>query len=115
MPVLLVALGGVGGVLARYALTVWVQSIWTVVAINLLGSFLLGVLIHVGAHLSSDLRNALGVGFLGGFTTLSTLTVQTVVEADGGRPGVAATYFLVSVLGGVVCAALGFVLGRALA
>jgi|1185.fasta_scaffold437995_2 CrcB protein len=115
MPVLLVGLGGVGGVLTRYALTVWVQSIWTVVAINLVGSFLLGLLTHVGAHLTTDVRNALGVGFLGGFTTLSTLTVQTVVEADGGRSGLAATYFLVSVLGGVVCAALGYALGRALA
>ena len=42
---LLIALGGAAGVLARYGLTVWVQSIWTVVAINLVGSFLLGLLV----------------------------------------------------------------------
>ena len=47
---LLVALGGVAGVLARYGLTVWVQSIWTVVAINLVGSFLLGLLTTAGGH-----------------------------------------------------------------
>ena len=93
---LLVALGGVAGVLARYGLTVWVQSIWTVVAINLVGSFLLGLLTTAGGHLSGDVRTALGVGVLGGFTTLSTLTVQTVLEADGGRPATAAVYFAVS-------------------
>jgi CrcB protein len=112
MAALLVALGGVAGVLLRYSLTFWVQSIWTVVGINLAGSFLLGLLTHVGVHLSHDLRNALGVGFLGGFTTLSTLTVQTVIEADGGRPGVAATYFVVSVMGGLVCAVAGYLLAK---
>lgn len=112
---LLVALGGLAGVMARYGLTLWVQSIWTVAAINLLGSFLLGLLMHVGAALSADVRTGLGVGFLGGFTTLSTLTTQTVLEADGGRPATAVAYFAVSVLGGLAAAALGYVLGRALA
>lgn len=115
MAVLLVAAGGVAGVLARYGLTVWAQSIWTVVGINLAGSFLLGVLVHVGAHLPTDVRNALGIGFIGGFTTLSTLTVQTVLESAAGRSGLAAVYFGVSTLGGLVCAALGYVAGRALA
>ena len=112
---LLVALGGVAGVLARYGLTVWVQSIWTVVAINLVGLFLLGLLTTAGSHFSGDVRTALGVGVLGGFTTLSTLTVQTVLEADGGRPATAALYFAVSTFGGLACAALGYALGRVLA
>ena len=112
---LLVALGGVAGVLARYGLTVWVQSIWTVVAINLVGSFLLGLLTTAGGHFSNDVRTALGVGVLGGFTTLSTLTVQTVLEADGGRPATAAVYFAVSTVGGLACAALGYAVGRVIA
>ena len=58
---------------------------------------------------------ALGVGVLGGYTTLSTLTVQTVLEADGGRPATAALYFAVSTFGGLACAALGYALGRVLA
>ena len=52
---------------------------------------------------------------LGGFTTLSTLTVQTVLEADGGRPATAALYFAVSTFGGLACAASGYALGRVLA
>src|SRR3712207_2435883 len=107
-----VAIGGVSGVLLRYALTVWVQSIWTVMGINLAGSFLLGVLTHVGVHLGHDVRDGIAVGFLGGFTTLSTLAVQTVLEADGGRPDRAAVYFLLSTVGAVACAALGYLVGR---
>ncbi|MBN1529280.1 MAG: CrcB family protein [Thermoleophilaceae bacterium] len=113
--VILVALGGTGGVLARYGLTVWIESIWTIAAINIAGSFLLGLLLHVGDGLSHDVRNGLGVGFLGGFTTLSTLTVQTVLEADGGRTGLAAAYLAVNMAGGLLAALAGYLLGRAVA
>jgi fluoride exporter len=113
MAVLLVAVGGTAGVLARYGLTVWIQSIWTVASVNLAGSFVLGLLVHVGVDLPHDVRTALGVGFLGGFTTLSTLTTQTVLEADGGRAGLAAAYFAVNVLGGLLAATAGYALGRA--
>jgi fluoride exporter len=115
MTLLLVGAGGLAGVLARYGLSVWQQSIWTIFAINLAGSFALGLLVHVGAHLSHDVRTGLGVGFLGGFTTFSTLTVQTVLEADGGRTGTAAAYLALTVVGGMAAAILGYVVGRALA
>jgi CrcB protein len=110
----LVGAGGAAGVLARYGLTVWIQSIWTVAVINLAGSFVLGLLVHIGVDWSHDVRNGLGVGFLGGFTTLSTLTVQTVLEADGGRAGLAAVYLAVNVVGGLAAAIAGYLLGRAL-
>jgi CrcB protein len=113
--VVFVGVGGTVGVLARYGLTVWVQSIWTVAGINLVGSFLLGLLLNVEAQLPHDVRNGLGVGFLGGFTTLSTLTTQTVLEADGGRPGLAAAYLAVNVVGGLLAALAGYALGRAVA
>jgi CrcB protein len=112
--VLLVAAGGLAGVLARYGLGVWVQSLWTVVAINLAGSFLLGVLVHVDG-LSPEVRTGLGVGFLGGFTTFSTFAVQVVMEGDGGRAGLAALYLGVSVVGGVLAAVAGYALARAIA
>lgn len=114
MTILLVGLGGVAGVLLRYGLTEALESIWTVAAVNVAGSFALGVLVQAGGGLSEDVRLALGVGFLGGFTTLSTLTVQTVLEADAGRPATAALYFFVSAFGGLACAAAGWLAGQAL-
>jgi fluoride exporter len=108
--VALVAAGGTAGVLARYGLTLAIQSIWTVAAINVAGSFLLGALVHTGTGLSQDVRDGLGVGFLGGFTTLSTLTAQTVLEADGGRPGLAAAYLAVNVVGGLAAAFAGYLI-----
>ncbi|MEA2347772.1 MAG: fluoride exporter [Thermoleophilaceae bacterium] len=113
MAVLYVAAGGVLGVLSRYGLTIWVQSIWTIAAINVVGSFLLGLLIHLGSGLDRDVRDGLGIGFLGGFTTLSTLTTQTVLEVDGGRTTLAVAYLAVNVIGGLLAAVAGFLLGRA--
>jgi CrcB protein len=114
MTFLLVAAGGLAGVLARYGLGVLVASIWTVVVINLAGCLALGVLMVVAADWSPAVRDGLGIGFLGGFTTFSTFAVQTVIEADGGHAGTAALYLAVSVVGGVAAAALGYALGRGL-
>ena len=118
MTTLLVGGAGLAGVLARYGLTrLTLHSealIWTTVGINIVGSFLLGLL--AAEHwFSRDVREALGVGFLGGFTTFSTFSVQIVLEVDGGRSDKAALYLLASVLGGVAAAAAGYVLGRKIA
>jgi CrcB protein len=103
---LLVATGGAAGVLARYGLGIWVPSIWTIAAINLAGSFLLGALLH--ASWPEALRDGIGIGFLGGFTTFSTLSVQAILEAEGGRTGTAAAYVAVSVVGGLLAALAGY-------
>jgi CrcB protein len=117
MTTLLVAVGGLLGVLARFGLsrlTLHHESlIWTTVGINLAGSFLLGLLV-AEPWFSRSVREGLGVGLLGGFTTFSTFSVQIVLEVDAGRPGRALVYAALSVLGGVAAAACGFALGRAL-
>jgi CrcB protein len=114
----LVGVGGVVGVLARYGITRLTFGtdalIWSTVGINVAGSFLLGLLV-AGSWFTNDTREALGVGVLGGFTTFSTFSVQVVLEADGGRPGVALAYVLASVLGGIAAAWAGYALGRAVA
>ena len=118
MTAVLVGIAGACGVLARYGIgkaTLHTeQLLWSTVGINIVGSFLLGLL--AAEHwFSRDLREALGVGFLGGFTTFSTFSVQIVLDVDGGEPWRALAYLMASVVGGVAAAACGYVLGRKLA
>jgi CrcB protein len=118
MTTLMVAVGGLLGVMGRYGLTrltIHHESLlWMTAAINIGGSFVLGVL-TASAWFSRDVREGLGVGLLGGFTTFSTFTVQSVLDVDAGEPGRAAAYLAVSVIGGLVAATAGYVLGRRLA
>ncbi|MGI8461841.1 MAG: fluoride efflux transporter FluC [Solirubrobacterales bacterium] len=118
MSLALVAGGGLLGVLARYGITKLTAHsdtlLWATAGINVLGSFLLGLMV-AGGWFSRDVREAIGVGFLGGFTTFSTFSVQIVLEVDGGRPGAAIAYAAVSVLGGIAAATAGYLLGRAAA
>ena len=118
MTTLYVAICGMLGVLARFGigrLTLHHESLlWATVGINVAGSFLLGLL-TAHAWFGRDLREGLGVGFLGGFTTFSTFSVQAVLEVDAGEPGRAVAYVAASVLGGLVAATAGYALGRTLA
>ena len=118
MTTLFVAIGGLAGVLSRWGisrLTLHSEAlIWSTVGINIVGSFLLGLL--VAEHwFGRELREGIGVGFLGGFTTFSTFSVQIVLETDAGEPGRALAYLTASVVGGVLAATAGYVLGRKLA
>jgi CrcB protein len=118
MATLYVGIGGLLGVLGRYGISRLTLHhhglLWSTVAINIAGSFLLGLL--VAEHwFDRDLREGLGVGFLGGFTTFSTFSVQAVLEVDAGEPGRALAYVLASVLGGLAAATAGYALGRWLA
>ena len=111
----LVAGAGLLGVLARYGITRATLHtellIWSTVAVNIVGSFLLGLL-AAEQWFSRDVREALGVGFLGGFTTFSTFSVQAVLEVDGGRPATAVVYVFASVMGGIAAAVAGYAIGR---
>jgi fluoride exporter len=117
MTTLLVAIGGVLGVLARWGIsrpTLHSEALlWSTVGINIVGSFFLGLLV-AEQWFERDLREGIGVGFLGGFTTFSTFSVQVVLEADAGEPGRAAVCVLASVVGGILAATAGYALGRQL-
>ena len=112
MTALLVTLAGALGVLARYGLGQAFASIWTIVAINVAGSFLLGLIVG-GDWGSPQARAALGAGFLGGFSTFSTFSVQAVQDVDAGDPARALADVAASVVLGLMAAAAGFVVARA--
>jgi fluoride exporter len=96
-----VSVGGVLGALARTALqTVWPHQVggfpWATWVINVSGCFLIGILMQY-------LRPFFGTGVLGGYTTFSTWTVETLQS----RPGVAVLYAGGTVLGALVAAWTG--------
>ena len=101
------------GVLARYGLLrVSETQVWSIVGVNVAGSFLLGLMLGA-AWFSRDARDVLGLGFLGGLTTFSTFSVQIVVDVDAGEPRRAILYLVASVVGGIAAAGVGYALGRA--
>jgi CrcB protein len=106
-----VAVGGAVGSLGRWAITAtWPTAVggagWGTLVVNLTGCFLLGV---VAARVEPDtlLRLGLGTGVLGGFTTFSTLMVETDRGIGEGRPGLALALLATSLVGGVGLAMLG--------
>lgn len=103
------AAGGVLGSLARYGLTEWHQVgsgfPWTVFAINVIGSALLAALPALAAVRRSALLGIfLGTGVMGGFTTMSAASAESVVLLDHGRTGIALAY-----IAGTLAAALAAV------
>lgn len=114
MTVVLIAVAGAAGVLTRYGVTQALGATaapWSVLAINIAGSFVLGLLAGIG--IGEDARLIAGVGFLGGFTTFSTFSVDVFADLEAGRPGRAAALVVLSVVLGVGGAALGWAVGRA--
>jgi CrcB protein len=80
-------------------------------AVNLLGSMALGLVVgHPG--LPPLWRSALGIGFLGGFTTFSSWAVEGARLLEAGRPGAAALHLGGQLLIGLIAALAGLALAR---
>jgi CrcB protein len=109
-----IAVGGVVGAEARYGVGVELPHgvggwPWSTLLINVSGCLLIGVLMVVITELVEPhrlVRPFLGVGVLGGYTTFSTYTVDTLSLAEAGRPGPALAYFVLTpVVALLACAA----------
>jgi CrcB protein len=111
---LLVAFGGAIGACGRFALTTWLfvpgQFPWPTLLINVAGSFGIGLIWGLGlqqAWFEAWGRYLLVVGILGGFTTFSAFSLETVALVEGGRTAAGLGYVLASVAGCVAAAWLG--------
>jgi len=116
---LLVALGGAAGSVARYLTVVAAARLVPgfpvgVMAANVLGSFLVGILFVVLTGPRAALSPLLIMGFLGGFTTFSTFSLDAFRLWEGGAPGLAAVYVLGSVALSLAGVAAGIWLARGL-
>jgi CrcB protein len=119
---LAIFVGGAVGTVARYLLEVHHPAAqggipWVTLAINLSGSLAIGLLVpltdHV-AHRAPMVRPLLVIGFLGGWTTYSTLAVEATLLAKDGDVGNCLAYLAATVVGGLALVVLGQALGRRL-
>ena len=101
-----VAVGGALGAMARYLTVFGVGRLlgtgfpYGTLAVNILGSFILGVLVETFAlkwHVSQELRAMIVVGMLGAFTTFSSFSLDAILQLERGHLGGAAVYILSSV------------------
>lgn len=123
MELLWVCAGGAAGSGARYLVSLgavrWLGAGWPygTLTVNLVGSFLLGVLLESFLETtagSPGLRLALTTGAMGGFTTYSTFNYEALRLLEGGRWAAAGTYLAVTMVGCLVLGGLGIALARGL-
>lgn len=107
MPIALyISAGAVLGALSRHYLSTFIMKLsgggdfpWGILIVNILGCFLMGLLIELGAlkfSLSQEVRAFLTVGFLGSFTTFSTFALDFALLFEREAYLQAAFYFIAS-------------------
>ena len=123
MRLLLVCLGGAIGSGARYLTALWAASAFGpafpfgTLIVNVLGSFLIAFIMHVGSAtemLSADVRVMLTTGVMGGFTTYSTFNYETTGYFREGAWMIGMLNVGVTVIGCLAAGLAGLVLARAL-
>lgn len=121
--VLLVAFGGAIGSVLRYYVGVWSLRLagptfpWGTLTVNVVGSFVIGLFAEMIVRKfggSVELRLLLMTGILGGFTTFSSFSLDTLALIERGSIGVAALYVVVSVGVSLVMVFAGLSVARAL-
>lgn len=123
--ILLVALGGAAGSVARYLLSKAIQNTaatafpWGTMAVNVAGCLLIGLLYGLasgdGTRLGADLKLMLTVGFCGGFTTFSTFANESLTLAKTGDALLSAAYIGSSMALGMLAVMAGAQLAKAFA
>lgn len=122
MTYLAVAIGGAAGALARFALSNALAALlgtafpWATLFINVSGALVLGCFYTLSLHAATDpaVKALVAPGFLGAYTTFSTLSVETLAMARDGDLRGAALYVAASVALGLLAAWAGSLLGQAL-
>ncbi|WP_259783206.1 fluoride efflux transporter CrcB [Aestuariispira ectoiniformans] len=111
-----IAAGGAVGAVARHFAAHFVASLaghgfpWGILAVNILGSLIMGILVESLALMwspSVELRAFMVVGILGSFTTFSTFALDTVTLMSRGQTIIAAAYIGVSVVVAVMALMAG--------
>ena len=120
-PYMAIAIGGVLGCWARYAMTDLVQTIYgrdfpyATLSINVLACFLMGFLFVETLErltISPVLRIGILTGFIGGFSTFSTFTMETLLLAEQGDAAKGVLYVVLSIILGMLATFGGVYIAR---
>ena len=124
-PFLLVGVGGAIGAMARYGFAGLVGRAWPVgfplatLLINIIGSVAMGLLVGLMARFlppwQEDARLFVAVGILGGFTTFSAFSLDTIILMERGEWLSAGAYVLLSVVVCLIGLYLGLLVTRGVA
>ncbi|XHS76450.1 fluoride efflux transporter CrcB [Burkholderiaceae bacterium UC74_6] len=122
MNALAVAVGAAMGALARWGAGVWLNTRWVggfplgTLLVNVVGGLLIGMALEwFGRQPNELLKLLLVTGFLGGLTTFSSFSGESLAMLQRGHFGLALAHTLVHVLGSLAAAAAGFWLMRSMA
>lgn len=113
---LLVFIGGGLGAMSRFILTTALAGklgnfpLGTLAA-NFFGSLLMGLVVGILAGRFESVRLFVAVGFLGGFTTFSSFSAETLALIQGGQIFSATANVIVSVLASLIACAVGLKIG----
>ena len=110
--ILLVFIGGGLGAMSRFLVTTTLAGKFGnfplgTLAANVFGSFFMGLVVGILAGRYESIRLFVAVGFLGGFTTFSSFSAETLALIQGGQIFSASFNVIVSVVAGLVACAVG--------
>ena len=113
--ILYVGMGGFIGSVGRYLISYWLlrynhQFPSGTLLVNLLGSFLIGLILASSLKNSESWRLLMVTGFCGGFTTFSAFSLENLKMLQDGQWIPAVQYILTSLIGGLFLAFLGYAL-----
>lgn len=117
--IILVAIGGAMGAVARYAVGVWLKTAsafpWATLSVNIIGSLFMGLLVGwLTRQQGGDaLRLFLAVGLLGGFTTFSAFSMDLFQLIERRDMAAMVFYLGASLVGGLLAFLIGFMALRA--
>ncbi|MEA2027005.1 MAG: fluoride efflux transporter CrcB [Chloroflexota bacterium] len=123
MTLVFIAVGGAAGAVSRYLIGGWVEELtggrfpWGTFIVNISGSFFLGVVFALAmdrAIVSPEIRVPLMIGFIGSYTTFSTLMLESWRLVEEGDYLFMFGNLLGSVVIGMLAVIAGLALGRLL-
>ncbi len=119
--VLLAAAGGALGSASRYLISLasgllfGVNFPWGTITVNIIGSFIMGLVVALGAlkfHITNEMRVLIATGFLGGFTTFSAFSLDFALLFERKEYGLAGLYLAGSVSLSILALFAAFLLVR---